>query len=229
MGRLECRCGTASRSGELARLARSGPRHRGGAQRRAGRRLAAGRSALDATGLPFVPPSPNLRDAREPLSLSGHLPVRGHQPLGRPGNRRRRSSRSGAPWLDTGGRARRAAQAALPGVAFARHVTSRRGSRATGSTPTPCLPGSGSRSPTARRYDPTGHRAPPPDRDPAGASRPSSPGFRRTSTGWPGPARLREAHGPGCDPADSILAVWEPELAGGLCCAERPGCASYPE
>ena len=36
---------------------------------------------------PFIPPSPNLQDAGKPLSLSGHLPLRGHQPVGRTGVR----------------------------------------------------------------------------------------------------------------------------------------------
>ncbi len=43
---------------------------------------------LDDTGLPFNPPSPNLRDLESIINYSGHLPVRGYEPVGGAGNRR---------------------------------------------------------------------------------------------------------------------------------------------
>ena len=64
------------------------------ARRRAGGRLAA-RDAARRDGPAVRPAEPEPPVAREPLPLSRALPVRGHEPLRRPGLATRRSSRSG--------------------------------------------------------------------------------------------------------------------------------------
>ena len=164
------------------------PRHRGGPARWCRSPAGAGRCRSTRPGLPFVPPSPNLRTLESLFHYPGHLPLRGHQPVGGAGVRcavradRRAVARHR-------GRARaRCAAAALAGSARSRGVTlhaQRAGRREVRGYP--ARRASGSRSPTARRYDPTAtavhllaairRRHP----------RPSSAGFRRTSTAWPGP------------------------------------------
>ena len=143
---FECRCDTASRPGswpsshgptaasrrELSVVPVSGWRRAQYSTRRVFRSIRPARTCATSRA----------------SSLSGHLPLRGHQPVGRPGSRRPVLP-GRVPMARPGGRALGAARPRSP-ASPSRPPPSLPGSRATGSTPIPCWPGSASRSPIAR-------------------------------------------------------------------------------
>ena len=117
VGISPCRCGYGMTLGELARLARADlglatalsvvPVAGGGAPCRS-----------DATGLPFVPPSPNLRSIESLYHYPGLCLFEGtNLSVGRGSDAP--FEQIGAPWLDTAAVLARMRAAGLPGVPFA--------------------------------------------------------------------------------------------------------------
>jgi hypothetical protein len=178
-------------------------------------------SAFDETGLPFIPPSPNLRTLESLFHYPGTCLFEGtNLSVGR--GTGAAFEQVGAPWLDTAAvlaDLRRAGQGCGRGGS-----PSRPGRRATGSTPTPCWRASGWRSPTGggtTRRPPQFTCSPPfGDATPA-----SSAGSRSTSTAWPAPPRsgprsTRDGTRPRSSGAGSRGGVssWS---GGGRCCCTR--------
>ena len=171
--------------GELARLARdrSGPRRPISAWCRS--RAGSAPRYFDETGLPFVPPSPNLRSSRPASTIRALCLFEGTKlSVGRGTDAP--FEQIGAPWLDTAAvlDALRAARPA--GVQFAGVTFTPRAARATGSTPTPCVAGIRLRVTDRDVLRPR----PPTAVAPAGGGRVrsdgrDSAGSPRTSTGWP--------------------------------------------
>ncbi|MDQ2669419.1 MAG: DUF1343 domain-containing protein [Gemmatimonadota bacterium] len=164
---------------------------------------------FDSTGLPFVPPSPNLRSVESLFHYPGTTLFEGtNLSVGRGSDAP--FEQVGAPWLDTAAVLSRIRAAAPPGVSFRGVVF------------TPRTPGDGKYADTAL----TGIRLTVTDRD---AYNPSATAVRLLSAvlsvhgeqfGWipahfdrlAGTSALRDALAAGADP-DSIVAGWKPALA----------------
>ncbi|HYC32929.1 MAG TPA: exo-beta-N-acetylmuramidase NamZ domain-containing protein, partial [Gemmatimonadales bacterium] len=178
---------------------------------------------LDRTGLPFIPPSPNLRSLESLFHYPGTCLFEGTN-LSAGRGTEAAFTQVGAPWLDTAAVLARVRSRALPGVAFR------------GVSFTPSAPGDGKYADTTvqgirleltdgDRYDPTATAvhllaavlARHPDR-----------------FGWipahfdrlAGTRRLREALTAGVAP-DTIVAGWGPELERFR--ERRRGVLVYPE
>ena len=180
--------------------------------------------AFDATGLPFVPPSPNLRTLESLFHYPGTCLFEGtNLSVGRGSDAP--FEQVGSPWLDTAAVLSPLRKAALPGVALAAASLSR-----------PAQPGDGKYADTllardpARGHRPRGvrpdrHRRPPSDGDQAPASHRARldsdalrpPGRDQPDSGRPSrPARTRRplsGAGKGSGGCSSSV--------GGRCCCTR--------
>ena len=110
---------------------------------------------LDATGLPFVPPSPNLRSLESLFHYPGLCLFEGTNLSRGPRHRTRRSSRSGRRGSTPPRCCAAVRGGGLPGVRFERRRLHPERGRATGSMPTRRSPASGSTVTDRERYDPT--------------------------------------------------------------------------
>ena len=130
--------------GELARLARSDLGLEASLARRAGRRMASTDAARRGPGLPFIPPSPNLRTLESLYPLPRDVPLRGHATCRWAAGRTRRSSRSALRGSIRPPCSRGCERRDSPAWSSRASPFTPR-SRATGNTPTPWSAASGSR------------------------------------------------------------------------------------
>ena len=173
--------------GELARLARADLGLDDRPRRRAGGRLAARRCRSTRPGLPFVPPSPNLRSLESLYHYPGLCLFEGtNLSVGR--GSEAPFEQIGAPWLDTAAVLARVRAAALPGSIRRGDVHAQSPGRRQVCRHAACRhPASGHRP---RRLRPDGHRGASPGSGPRGPRRPVrlDPDAFRPAGRWGGAA-----------------------------------------